>query len=115
MDQHASLQPLPPTPTTDNPVVALGQKVKAAFTSHQRPSVRILRERPAKSRTGLSSQDAPPTESEQNATATGIGAKFRSIFSREGYATDRESSDHEYDRDTVDLLDVVGMYSKPHL
>jgi hypothetical protein len=115
MDQQASSQPLPSSSTTDNPVVALGQKVKAAFTPHERPSVRILRERSAKSRVDLPRQAAPPTESEQNMSATGIGAKFRSMFSREENATDRESSDHEYDRDTVDLLDVMGMYSAPHL
>jgi hypothetical protein len=37
------------------------------------------------------------------------GAAIRSLFGREENLTDDESFEHEYDPDTVDLLDVVGM------
>ena len=46
MDQHGSSQPQSSPSATGNPVVAVGRKVKSIFSSHQRPSIRILR-RPA--------------------------------------------------------------------
>jgi hypothetical protein len=43
------------------------------------------------------------------------GAAIRSLFGREENITDDESFEREYDPDTVDLLDVVGMYDLPSL
>lgn len=65
MAQPGPSQPAASSPTTENPIVAAGRKVKSALTSRQRPSVRILRD---------------------------------------------SSSTAEYDPETVDLLDVVGMF-----
>ncbi|CZR61569.1 related to ahmp1 protein [Phialocephala subalpina] len=42
MAQPGYSQPSPPT--TDNPIVAVGRKVKSTLSSHQQPSIRILRE-----------------------------------------------------------------------
>lgn len=44
MDQPGSSQPPPSSSTPANPVVAVGRKVKSIFSSHQQPSIRILRE-----------------------------------------------------------------------
>lgn len=44
MDQRGLSQPPPSSSTTENPVVAVGRKVKSVLSTHQRPSVRILRE-----------------------------------------------------------------------
>lgn len=44
MDQPSSSQPPPSSSVSENPVVAVGRRVKSALSSHQQPSVRILRE-----------------------------------------------------------------------
>jgi len=43
------------------------------------------------------------------------GAAILSLFGREENFTNDKSFEHEYDPDTVDLLDVVGMYDQPSL
>ena len=40
-------------------------------------------------------------------------AAYLSLIGREENSADDESFEHEYDPDTVDLLDVVGMYDQP--
>jgi hypothetical protein len=44
MDQSGSSQPTPMSLTAENPVVAVGRKVKSALSTQQRPSIRILRD-----------------------------------------------------------------------
>ncbi|KAH7351213.1 hypothetical protein BKA65DRAFT_378703, partial [Rhexocercosporidium sp. MPI-PUGE-AT-0058] len=45
MSQPGSQPPQPPPPqSTENPVVAAAQRVKSAFSSSQKPSVRIVRD-----------------------------------------------------------------------
>ena len=91
------------SPTAENPVVAAGKKVKLILSTHQRPSVRILREAPSNEvlRSALE-----PGPSEGNA----IGRRFsiKSLLSRREDIAPGESNHDEYDPDTVDLLDVVG-------
>jgi hypothetical protein len=157
MDPPASSQPRPPSPTTENPVVAVWRKVKAVLTAQQRPSIRILREpllTGEPRRVPLSKGTAeklaphlpprghahgPQSRAEQaehyaahaeayrapskgNASAhrfadarNRVGAIIQSLFSREANFTDHDSVDHEYDPDTVDLLDVVGMCDQINL
>jgi hypothetical protein len=135
----SSSQPPPPpsTITTENPIVAVGRKVKSVLSSHQRPSIRILRESssaeqslraPAskdiaeKSAPNLSPHgpDSPAEYSAVNAKRNTFANRFadarkrtgvamRALFSREEDSIDDESFEHEYDPDTVDLLDVMGM------
>lgn len=131
MDQPGSSQHPPTSSTTTNPVVAVGRKVKSVLSTHQRPSVRILRER---SSTGEPSPRAELAEhhaaheevsrapSKGNSFANRFadarnraGAAIRSTFGKEENSTDDVSFEHEYDSDTVDLLDVVGMYNQPSL
>ena len=154
MDQPGSSQP-PPSSTTENPVVAVGRKVKSVLSTNQRPSVRILRgpsstgeprrvpvskgtaEKLAphlsphgkaqgpESRAELAEHNAAHAEAYRAPTKVNAfanrfaeaqnraGAAIQSLFSREENFTDDESFEHEYDPDTVDLLDVVGMYDQP--
>ncbi|RDW80259.1 hypothetical protein BP6252_04897 [Coleophoma cylindrospora] len=147
MDRPASSHPVPAPATTENPVVAVGRKVKAALSTHQRPSVRILRE-PSSPRRGPSSQGVAEKSASSNLPSQGnshepqsnarlgehdaaqanassapsnpnpsgnrladartrAGAAMRSMFGREETESDDESFEHEYDTETVDLLDCV--------
>jgi hypothetical protein len=137
MDHSDSSQPPPSSSTTENPIVAVGRKVKSVLTTDQRPSVRILRESSSTGSTGIAKKfashrsshgKAPGPESraefaaspsKETASANRFvdarnrtGAAIRSIFGREGHNTDDGSYENEYDPDTVDLLDVVGMYDQ---
>ncbi len=117
-----SEKPLPPTPpTTDNPVVALGRKVKSAFSSDQQPSIRIRRESssPATRQLDLPSQEIPekatggpghePT-SKDNSSDNGFASRVRSLFSRREASPNDKVNESDYDNDMVDLLDVLGTY-----
>ncbi len=153
MDQPGPSQPPPSSSMTDNPVVAVGRKLKSVLGSHQRPSVRIVREssstgepRRVPVSRGIAEKSAPhlsphgraqgpesraelaeynashaeayPAPSKETTFANRLanarnraGAIIRSLFGREENVTDDESFEHEYDPDTVDLLDVMGMYN----
>lgn len=139
MAQQGLSQPPLSSSTSENPVVAIGRKVKSVLTSHQRPSIRILREsssigepRRAPASNGIVEKSLPflPHEKAQGPksrtelnehsaaheknTFAGIrnrtGDAIRSLFGREEDPTNDQSFEHEYDTDTVDLLDVVGKY-----
>jgi hypothetical protein len=43
-----------------------------------------------------------------------FASRFRSLFGREENNTDNEFFRDEYDADTVDLLDVMGLYDQPN-
>jgi hypothetical protein len=126
MDQPGPSQPPPSSSTTKNPIVAVGRKVKSVLNSHQRPSVRILREPSSLGEprrvpvsthvAGYRDQLKENVFSNRFADARNrAGASIRSLFSREEGVIDDESFEHEYDPDTVDLLDVVGMYDQTSL
>lgn len=102
MAQPNSSEPPPSPSTTQNPIVAVGRKVKSVLSSHQRPSVRILRE---SSSSRKSRVPASKTKSEKSGSRFGRGDNI----------ADDESFEHEYDPDTVDLLDVVGMYDQARI
>lgn len=146
---NPSQVPLPKP--AENPVVAIGRKVKAALSSHQQPSVRIMRDSPTSStkqhrlhvpkfghhtsppQHANASQNRPdaidhqpshanasPSQPDQAAPAgrlagarNSVGGAFQSLFSRGDSHSNEKSQEHEYDSDTVDLLDVVGMFY-PH-
>ena len=149
MTQQGSSQPPPSSLTTENPIVAVGRKVKSVLSSHQRPSIRILREssstgepRRAPASNGIVEKPLPPlpphekaqgprgrAELDEHSAAdekhtfangfTGIrnrtGNAIRSLFGREEDPTNDQYFEHEYDTDTVDLLDVVGKYELARL
>lgn len=104
MDSRTSQEP---APKTENPLVAVGRKVKSAISTDQQPSVRILR-RSASTRQRHAAPErfdhAPPTE---NVPPKGIGSSIRSFFGRKA-EPQIEQSTEEYDADTVDVLDVIG-------
>lgn len=149
MDQPGSSQPPPSNSTTENPIVAVGRKVKSVLTTNQRPSVRIRRgpsstrdprrvllsqniaEKPLpqlpprgnvpgpESRDYASHSQAYRASTKENNFAdrftnarSRTGSSIRSLFGREENSTDDESFENEYDPDTVDLLDVMGMYDQ---
>ncbi|KAI9687967.1 MAG: hypothetical protein M1822_002049 [Bathelium mastoideum] len=98
MDPSADPAPPNSASTSANPVTAVGRKVKSVLSTHQRPSVRILRE--------PSSNDVPSQT--PTAPANRISSNtLRTLFSRGENATGDGLSQEEYDPDTVDLLDVV--------
>lgn len=115
MDQTGSSQLLPSSSTTDNPVLAVGRKVKEILSSNQ-PSVRILREplsagHPRQVPVSPSTPKAPTGRF--TAFENRVRATIKPLFGSDGNSRNdinRTHSDHEYDRDTVDLLDVVGKY-----
>jgi hypothetical protein len=106
--------------SVQKPVVAVGRKVKSVLTTQQRPSVRILRE-PSSTR-----EPRRVPVSKSIAKGNGIASRFadarnhtgaaiRSLLSPVEHFTDDESFENEYDPDTVDLMDVVGMYNQRSL
>lgn len=144
MAQSGPSQPPPAESTTENPIVAVGRKVKSVLGSHQQPSVRIQRgpstgksRRVAASKgdaekygshgraqgpesradlAGQSAAHAGTTSSRENTSAnrfSGPQNRIRSWFSRKEDSTEDESIEHEYDPDTVDLLDVMGKQDQP--
>ncbi|KAH8590230.1 hypothetical protein B0O99DRAFT_521531 [Bisporella sp. PMI_857] len=131
MSQPGSSEPLPSSSTTDNPIVAVGRRVKSALRSHQRPSIRIRRKSPSSANLQSISASQSTAEKYQphlpphgqsrgpNIHAEVVPASnqytfashFRSLFGHGEGATNDESHKYEYDSDIVDILDVVGMYS----
>ncbi|KAI9701614.1 MAG: hypothetical protein M1820_006385 [Bogoriella megaspora] len=129
MDQQGNSEPPQSSSTTENPVVAVGRKVKSVLSTHQRPSVRILRE-PSSREVPRSVPIAEGTSDNTAARATPshahskengntnhpsdarnrVGTAFQSLFNRDKGRTHTESSQDEYDPDTVDLLDVTQKY-----
>lgn len=103
----------PQDSTTENPIAAVGRKVKSALRSSQQPSIRIQR-------TYGDIQDIPANGSlekpSQNDTVapkdTTLTGRFRSLFSgSEGHTEDDfAASRDKYDNSVVDLLDVIGKY-----
>jgi hypothetical protein len=149
MDSSASAHPPVSFSTTENPVAAVGRKVKAVLSTYQQPSVRIIGETsnrgparvhasedvPAKVRSQSSPHGhthQPPRHANfvkqsvdhangysaaatQNAhvnrfanTRSRFGNTIGSIFGRQEKSHENKSYEHEYDQDTVDLLDVMG-------
>ncbi|TAQ90691.1 hypothetical protein B7494_g978 [Chlorociboria aeruginascens] len=118
MDRPGASQPLPSSTPTENPVVAVGRKVKAVLTPRQGPSIRILREASstgeARRRVPVSNDHAPSNQNTSINRLTEarnrVGASMRSLFGRRNNGTDDETHEHEYDLDTVDLLDVNSLF-----
>lgn len=139
MDQQGPLPPLPSSSTTHNPVVAVGRKLKSVLGSHQRPSVRILRESSSTKRSqrvpsskgnvekstayqsshGQVQRPGERAESVQQSAAprkdSTFGNRMRSMFRRDDESNEDESFEREYDPDTVDLLDVMGKYYQDNI
>ena len=122
--QTGSSKPLPPTPPSENPIVAMGRKVKSKLsTSDNEPSVRLVRTNTREP--GAPLQDAaslrpPPTQEDTSGIGNGVttvrsraGSTVRSMFSRKEKSTEDVESFDEYDQSTVDLMDVMGMYFPP--
>ena len=123
MDRSGTTEGLAPaadSSTTENPIVAVGRKVKSVLSTSQRPSVRIIRKPSSTSdRRLLVSKDASEKNGAGNGTATTgshfvdarnrAGGLIRSWFGRAEEPYEEKSYADEYDPDTVDLLDVVGL------
>jgi len=114
MDPLALSQGPPSSSTTENPIVAVGRKVKSVLSTSQRPSIRIVHESIG---TGKRFAPAQGSESRAEPNVSGnanflnrVGSSVRSLFGSKENTTEEEFSKDEYDPDTVDLLDVVGMY-----
>ncbi|KAF2153617.1 hypothetical protein K461DRAFT_321238 [Myriangium duriaei CBS 260.36] len=110
--------PAADTSTTENPIVAVGRKVKSVLSTSQRPSVRIIRKPPSAGDRRLpASGDVSEKHGAGNGAATtrshAIGARnsagglMRSWFGRAEDPCDQKAYVDEYDPDTVDLLDVL--------
>lgn len=140
MAQQDPSQPPPSDSTTENPIAAVGRKVKSVLTTHQRPTIRIHRNHsstpePRKvSASPESSGESTPSALPQGSVQQGRGGlsqqsttqaaihplpsegngftnRFRTLFGRGEHSNDSESYEHEYDPDMVDLLDVMGAYN----
>jgi hypothetical protein len=106
---------------TENPVAAIGRKIKSVLGTDQRPSVRILRTRDSHSASRVSQSITekplpalpPQADAERDTLRGGMFANVRrsagELFSRKQDAPLNGAEENEYDPDTVDLLDVVGM------
>lgn len=134
MDQPGSSQAPSSPSTTENPIVAVGRKVKSAFSSgSNQPSIRIFRNSSSQGKSNrlpttestLEKRDAtrPHTQADfthnsatlpqDNGTKekSSFADRCRALFRHEDNNNDRDEwNENEYDTDTVDLLDVVGMY-----
>ncbi|KAL3417471.1 hypothetical protein PVAG01_11471 [Phlyctema vagabunda] len=127
MDQPCSSQH-PPTTTTENPVVAVGRKVKAALSTHQRPSIRILHKGPSRDTSrvpesrdfaeasGRVQRQENPTEPPNQLTAerstssswfTNASIRAKALYGRKKDPSEKITQEHEYDSSTVDILDVL--------
>lgn len=93
-------------------------------TNDHRPSVRILRHSvvtPEHRRAPLPAESAPSqSASPPNGGASsgrGIQGVFNSLFGHEGQHAEKEAvhneNENEYDSETVNLLDVMGMHHQP--
>jgi hypothetical protein len=137
MDQPGPSQPPPSSSTTENPIVAVGRKVKSILSTSQQPSIRILRssngeqnrlpfskgiteklhlphgkaQGPGRGAELEESNVAHAEASRPPPKGKPFASRFRSLFGRK--ETDDEFFRDEYDADTVDLLDVMGMYDHP--
>lgn len=128
----------PPQSSTENTVKAVGRRAKSALSSrgHQQPSVRIIR---GPSSTVQLRRPVPPDDAEKPlpqlpththkrargelgpesapSNGTGFANRFSDARGRVGalfgrgnnYNTENASHD-EYDSDTVDLMDVMGVF-----
>ncbi|KAK0103955.1 hypothetical protein ONS96_005061 [Cadophora gregata f. sp. sojae] len=113
MSQPGSQPPHPPQqPTAENPVVAAAQRVKSAFTSHQKPSVRIVRDnsnggpRREPVAQNVTGKPLPPPPGEPTFSSRLAGARSR-IFGHSGeHVQEKPSQNDYYDQDRVDLMDV---------
>jgi hypothetical protein len=124
MARASPLQPSSPSPTTENPVVAVARKVKADLRKHQQPTIRIYRDSASNDKRAPSprgtAQQVPTGQNGDSATQPAANPlpsnnntfsnRMRSLFGSSKVSTSDESDSHEYDNDMVDLLDVVGMY-----
>lgn len=109
MDQPPPSQPAASS-TTENPIVAVGRKVKSLLSTSDRPSIRIVRGTPG---TEKPLPPLPPHEKEQEPEKKTFASRFRSLFSDDENATNDTHSRDEYDASTVDLMDVMGIYPNP--
>ncbi|TVY90112.1 hypothetical protein LAWI1_G004326 [Lachnellula willkommii] len=125
-DQPApSSQPPPPSSTTENPVVAIGRKVKSVLSTQQQPSIRILRassstgeSRPSPVSGGVAEKPLPELpQSNENASTNRFSdagnrasAAVRSLFGRGENVPNDGLDQNEYDTDTVDLMDVNSLF-----
>jgi hypothetical protein len=140
MDQPGPSQPPPASSTTENPIVAVGRKVKSILSTSQQPSIRILRpsngepsrmpfskgiaeklhlphgntQGPGRRAELEESNVAHAEASRPPLKGKSFASRFRSLFGREENNTDNEFFRDEYDADTVDLLDVMGLYDQPN-
>ncbi|KAF2228472.1 hypothetical protein EV356DRAFT_538066 [Viridothelium virens] len=105
MDTQAGPAPSNSASTTENPVIAVGRKVKSVLSTHQRPSVRIRRE-PASNNVPRQTGE-PSSPKEKVPTDRFSSVRLGRLFSRDENPTSNGLSQEEYDPDTVDLLDVV--------
>ncbi|CZS88181.1 hypothetical protein WAI453_000598 [Rhynchosporium graminicola] len=107
--------PQPPVPEeTENSMAAAAQKVKSVFSSHQKPSVRIVRGSSAglpchESRTqNFTEKPLPPHPGENTIASRLAGARSRIFGHHEiEHAHEKPSRQDYYDQDRVDLMDVV--------
>lgn len=104
----------PQQPTTDNPVVAAAQRVKSAFSSSQKPSVRIVRDnsngltRRETRAQNVTEKPLPPPPGEPTFSNRLAGARSR-IFGHSGeHVEEKPSQKDYYDQERVDLMDVCG-------
>lgn len=99
------------SPQSENTLVAVGRKVKSAFSTDQEPSIRIFRgSTSTRPQHGIQGQPAQAQPAD-GAPGNGIGSSFRSFFSRNTEPRAAQSTE-EYDAETVDVLDVVGRWQK---
>jgi len=106
------LQQPPQQPTTEHPVVAAAQRVKSAFSSSQKPSVRIVRDNSngrTQRETGaqnVTEKPLPPPPGEPTFSSRLAGARSR-IFGHSGDNVEEKPSQKDYyDQERVDLMDV---------
>lgn len=99
-------------------MVAIGRKVKSVLSTHQQPSVRIVRESSLREEPHrVQAHRPPPQDASVNRFADArnrTGVAIRSLFGceeRDKNVTHDGSFENEYDSDMVDLLDVMGMYT----
>ncbi|KAL2071195.1 hypothetical protein VTL71DRAFT_12430 [Oculimacula yallundae] len=115
MSQPGPQPPQGPTPqATDNPVAAAAQKVKSAFSSSQKPSVRIVRgsssrlPRHEPGAPNVTGKPLPPAPGEVTLSSRLADARSR-IFGHSDtkHAHEQPQRQDYYDQDRVDLMDVV--------
>lgn len=113
MALQASQQPPESTSAaTDNPIAAVGKKVKSALSSRNQPSIRIQRQSsPSERYTEKPLPHLPPQSQHPAgnfAAETSFTGRLKSLFNREEHSNDSVLYDQHEDDSYVDLLDVVG-------